>query len=85
MNKGICPHHNPSPKTYEFEFDLRRKRGNDIGTKIVWPDNDALIAKINEMGLMNVAREFGIDHTAIRGRLKRRGLYELVNKRTKNT
>ncbi len=81
-NGGVCPHHKPSLPTYEHELDLRRNRGNDIGTKIAWPDNDTLISRVNETGLMNVAKELGVHDTAIRGRLKRRGLYELVNKRT---
>jgi len=80
MNDGICPHHKPSPESYDTEIDLRRKRNNDVGCKIVWPENEELISKINEIGLMSVAKELGVDHTAIRGRLKRRGLYELVNK-----
>jgi hypothetical protein len=49
-----------------------------VGCKIEWPSDDELLKRIQKSNCSSVARELGVHDTAIRGRLKRRGLYHLT-------
>jgi len=76
---GCCPH---NPNWIEPEFsnlDLRRTSKHfDQNTKIVWPSDQELLNMIFETNCSSVANQLGVHDTAIRGRLKRRNLYQRV-------
>ncbi|MFQ5573257.1 MAG: hypothetical protein ACE5EJ_03290 [Nitrosopumilaceae archaeon] len=80
-NGGICPHEQIVPITDQNIKDLRNFAKYGVGEAINWPSDDILIKMCNETNVENVAKELGIHGTSIRGRLKRRNKYNLVQKK----
>lgn len=79
---GECPHQNGLDKI-DFtllEIDRRRKKDFNICNKINWPEDNKLVNMVNQSNCSEVARQLGVHDTAIRGRLKRRNLYDKVIK-----
>lgn len=78
---GICPHQvgDITQKIIDME-DRRHNKRNNVGCKIDWPSDDELVAMIKKSNCNQVAKQLGVHNTAIRMRLKRRGLYEQVKK-----
>lgn len=81
INGGVCPHTHKN-KVLLPVTDGRRKSILGIRQKIEWPADDELIKLCNELSCEGAAKQLGVHGTAIRGRLKRRGLYERVSKFT---
>ena len=82
----VCPHQSgiDTPDFGLLQEDRRRNGNFNIGTKIDWPDDETLINMVNRSNCSEVARSLGVHNTAIRGRLKRRNLYDRVsNERSK--
>lgn len=80
MNGGICPHHKPASLKYNLEKDLRCEKKFNLNCKIDWPDDEKLIELCNNSSVTQIAKELGVDVTAVIGRLKRRKKYNLVKK-----
>ena len=66
----IINYYNSLPNT-----DLRKNRKLNIGCKIVWLEDNDLIESIRKSNIEQVAKVIGVSGSAIRKRLKRRGLY----------
>lgn len=81
LNFGICPHVKINRKLSE-SYDKRHDPQFDTRLKIVWPDNDSLIRMCNELSISQVSKLLGVNFSAVSGRLKRRGLYQLVIKKS---
>lgn len=81
---GECPHKtgNFSPDFSSLEIDKRRQKGFGHGEKIKWPSDEELVSLVNDTNCSAAARKLGVHDTAVRGRLKRRGLYEKIKLRT---
>jgi hypothetical protein len=62
-------------------IDKRKVKPLNMGCKIQWPDNNVLLELINQSNVSVVARQLGVHSSAIRNRLKRRGLYDDIKKR----
>ena len=76
---GVCPHQSNEVVDFSpLEQDGRRKGNFGCGEKIKWPTDEKLLAMIADSNCSQVARELGVHDTAIRGRLKRRGLYNAI-------
>lgn len=58
-------------------MDLRKIPKLNKGCKIQWPCDDDLIKMIRATNCSQVAKELGVHNTAVRSRLKRRGLYPI--------
>lgn len=84
INGGICPHHKPSPKSFELKEDLRNISHFDKGCKINWPSNKKLIKMIIETSATDVSRKLGVHLTAVINRLKRRKLYHLIKEKNRS-
>lgn len=81
VNGGICPHVHKNKILLPI-IDGRRKSVFGVGQKIEWPPDDELVKLCNELSCERAAKQLGVHGTAIRGRLKRRGLYDKVSKFT---
>lgn len=75
---GCCPHSSSWVEPQISDIDLRRTttKNFNFNTKIVWPPIKELVAMVIATNCSEVARKLGVDHTAVRGRLKRRKLAE---------
>jgi len=79
INNGMCPHKIINRSLLPI-YDKRHNPQFDKRLKIVWPTDDDLINMCNETSVSQVAKKIGVDFTAVSGRLKRRGKYDLVKK-----
>ena len=59
-------------------MDLRKNRKLNVGCKINWLEDNELIDLIRKSNVEQVAKVIGVSGSAIRKRLKRRNLYEIV-------
>lgn len=82
---GCCPHSTDWVEPTISEIDLRRttKKNFNFLNKIDWPPIKELVDMVLESNCSEVARKLGVHNTAVRGRLKRRGLYALVQENVK--
>jgi hypothetical protein len=81
INNGTCPHVHKN-RILLLITDGRRKSALGIGQKIEWPSDDELVRLCNKLSCERAAKQLGVHGTAIRGRLKRRGLYDKIDKFT---
>lgn len=87
---GECPHKTGcfAPDFSDLNKDGRRVSHFGLATKIEWPDDESLLVMVNKDSCAVVSRQLGVHDSAVRARLKRRGLYSKVklltgkNKRT---
>lgn len=84
MNGGVCPHVKIIRKLDPI-YDNRHIPQFDMRLKINWPDDDELVNLCNETSISQVAKNLNVDFGSVSGRLKRRGLYEIVSKKTGGT
>lgn len=82
---GSCPHSGSWIEPEIIDIDLRRGNKKNFTTigKIKWPPINDLVKMVLETNCSDVARKLGVHDTAIRGRLKRRGLYIIVQQHVK--
>lgn len=80
LNGGICPHQTGVylPDFSLLEHDGRRNKSFNLGEKIEWPEDEQLLKMVNESSCSEVARRLKVHDSAVRGRLKRRQLYNKV-------
>lgn len=83
---GICPHESKKETDFSpLEIDGRKNGNFGVCEKINWPSDDDLIDMVQKSNCSHVSRQLGVHHTAVRGRLQRRSLYEkAMNKQTIN-
>lgn len=81
INFGICPHIEVKKKL-ETKYDNRHNSKFDNRNKIIWPDDEELIKMCNETSVAEVSRKFGVNFSAVSGRLKRRNKYHLIIKKS---
>lgn len=61
-------------------LDKRKLRPLNVGCKIQWPTNEDLLALIENSNIEQLGKVLGVHPSAIRNRLKTRGLYHMVKK-----
>lgn len=81
INKGVCPHEKVN-RVLSPLYDKRHIPRFDTRLKIVWPNDDDLIEMCNKKSISQVSRDLGVDFSAVSGRLKRRGKYDFVKKKS---
>jgi hypothetical protein len=82
---GCCPHNSLWVEPEIPDIDKRRTTTKNfkIKGKIVWPLIGDLVEMVLKSNCSEVARKLGVHNTALRGRLKRRGLYTIVQEHVK--
>jgi len=75
---GCCPH-DPAFKPCDLtilEQDNRRKGNFGLCTKIDWPSDEELLEMLSATNCTETAKKLGVTYCAVKGRLKRRGLWK---------
>lgn len=76
-NNGVCPHHHPFVLP-SLPQDLRKIQRFGLTGKVSWPSDEELLQRVLASSCAKVGKELSVDHSAVRYRLARRGLYAQV-------
>lgn len=83
LHFGECPHQSKQEIDFSpLEIDGRRKGNFGTCEKVNWCSDEELVRLVRETNCSQVAKSLGVHDTAVRGRLKRRGLYETAMSKT---